>query len=79
MKRVQVILMFVLCAMPITLYGQDFSRKSLLKDVRSKIKSENYSGADATLSKALAEHRELDTDTELYYLEMKIQDKLNME
>ena len=76
MKRVQVILMFVLCAMPMTLYGQDFSRKRLLKDVRSKIKSENYSGADATLSKALAEHRELDSDTELYCLEMKIQHKL---
>ncbi len=76
MKSVHIILVFVLCTMAATLHGQDFSRKSLLKDVRAMMKSENYSGADATLSKALAEHHELDNDAELYYLEMRIQGKL---
>ena len=53
-----------------------FNRKTLIKEVRSKVKATQYTDADATLKKAFKEHPDLEIDDELNFMEMNVQDKL---
>lgn len=54
----------------------EFSRKTLKKEIRAKLKAEKYADADKQLRKAMEEHTELKLDVELNFIEAGIQDKL---